>query len=215
MEGESLETVYQFDYLGCRFTSDGDDAADIGPTPSHDHRGRALALSRPPVARQPLTAVTEDAPLRSECLLDVDARQRGVDPNTKSGGNAERFQFPPTAPHHREVASRGCHRPLIRPADGCTDAETSLAGPYHSDARRPPSVPCGVGNGQTSWPAISTWQPPDGYAPPHTRTRHVSRRPPRMGTRWPISLLPTGKPLRGETPQIIIIEKWITIFASR
>ena len=29
MEGESLETVYQFDYLGCRFTSDGDDAADL------------------------------------------------------------------------------------------------------------------------------------------------------------------------------------------
>ena len=29
MEGESLETVYQFDYLGCRFTSDRDDAADM------------------------------------------------------------------------------------------------------------------------------------------------------------------------------------------
>ena len=29
MEGESLESVYQFDYLGCRFTSDGDDAADM------------------------------------------------------------------------------------------------------------------------------------------------------------------------------------------
>ena len=29
MKGESLESVYQFDYLGCRFTSDGDDAADI------------------------------------------------------------------------------------------------------------------------------------------------------------------------------------------
>ena len=29
MEGESLESVYQFDYLGCRFTSDGDDAADL------------------------------------------------------------------------------------------------------------------------------------------------------------------------------------------
>ena len=29
MEGESLETVYPFDYLGCRFTSDGDDAADM------------------------------------------------------------------------------------------------------------------------------------------------------------------------------------------
>ena len=29
MEGESLETVYQFDYLGCRFKSDGDEAADM------------------------------------------------------------------------------------------------------------------------------------------------------------------------------------------
>ena len=29
MEGESLESVYQFDYLGCRFNSDGDDAADM------------------------------------------------------------------------------------------------------------------------------------------------------------------------------------------
>ena len=29
MEGESLESVYQFDYLGCHFTSDGDDAADM------------------------------------------------------------------------------------------------------------------------------------------------------------------------------------------
>ena len=29
MEGESLETVYQFDYLGCRFTGDGDDTADL------------------------------------------------------------------------------------------------------------------------------------------------------------------------------------------
>ena len=29
MEGESLESVYQFDYLGCRFTRDGDEAADM------------------------------------------------------------------------------------------------------------------------------------------------------------------------------------------
>ena len=29
MEGEALESVYQFDYLGCRFISDGDDAADM------------------------------------------------------------------------------------------------------------------------------------------------------------------------------------------
>ena len=29
MEGEPLDSVYEFDYLGCRFTSDGDDAADM------------------------------------------------------------------------------------------------------------------------------------------------------------------------------------------
>ena len=40
MEGESLESVCQFDYLGCRFTSDGDDAADM--CPSHGHRSRGL-----------------------------------------------------------------------------------------------------------------------------------------------------------------------------
>ena len=44
MEGESLESVNQFDYLGCRLTSDGDDAADMR------HRGRTLAWSRPLVA---------------------------------------------------------------------------------------------------------------------------------------------------------------------
>ena len=29
MEGESLESVYRYDYLGCHFTSDGDDASDM------------------------------------------------------------------------------------------------------------------------------------------------------------------------------------------
>ena len=57
MEGESLETVCQFDYLGCRFTCDGDDG----------HRGGTLAWSRPPVARQPLTVVTEAAHAASVC----------------------------------------------------------------------------------------------------------------------------------------------------
>ena len=46
--------------------------------------------------------------------------------------------------------------------------------------------------------ALSTWQPLDGHALPRTRTNHASRRPPRMSTRQPIPLLPTGKPLRGE-----------------
>ena len=74
-------------------------------------------------------------------------------------------------------------------SDGCVDAEASLAGPYPSDACRPP----------TSWPAIPTWQPPDGHALPPTRTIPASRRPPMMGTRWRIPLPPTGKPLRGDS----------------
>ena len=43
MEGESLESVYQFDYLGCRFTSDGDDAADMHhPMAIAGERSRSL-----------------------------------------------------------------------------------------------------------------------------------------------------------------------------
>ena len=174
MEGESLETVYQFNYPGCHFTSDGDDAADMR------HR-MAIAGER----SRGLNHLWSDNRLQrslkmrlyaASFLLDVDARQRGVDPDSQSAGNAERFQLPPTAPHHREVISRGGHQALVRPADGCTDAETSLAGPYSADACRPPSAPCGVGNGPTSWPAISTWQPPDRHAPPPKRTNSASRR---------------------------------------
>ena len=83
-------------------------------------------------------------------------------------------------------------------ADGCADAP--LAGPHPSDACRPPSALCGVGTGPTRWTAISTWQYPDGHALPTNGTTSASRRPPRMGTRWPIPLLSTGKPLRGATP---------------
>ena len=150
MEDESLESVYQFDYIGCHFTSDGDDAADMNHRmamrwPSHGHR--RLALSRRPVARQPLTPVTEAAPLRTDRLLDPDARQRGVDPNAKSAGNTQRFQLPATTPHHREVVSRGGHQAFIPPSDGCANAEALVAWPYPAAACRPPSAPCGVGPG--------------------------------------------------------------------
>ena len=43
--GESLESVYQFDYLGCRFTSDGDDAADMC------HRWQPIYGHAPPSKR--------------------------------------------------------------------------------------------------------------------------------------------------------------------
>ena len=80
------------------------------------------------------------------------------------------------------------------------DAEAPLARPYPADVCRPPSAPCGVGAGPTSWTAIPTWQHPDGHAPPTKGTTSASRRPPRMDTRWPIPLLSTGKPLRGAIP---------------
>ena len=151
------------------------------------------------MARQPLTPVIQAAPLRSECLLDSDAGQRGVDVNAKSAGNAQWLQLPAATPHHREVVSRGGHQAFVRPSDGCANAQSSVAGPYPADACRPPSAPCGFGAGPTNWTALSTWQPLDGHAPPPNRTSHASRRPPRMGMRQPIPLLPTGKPLMDET----------------
>ena len=156
--------------------------------------------SQLPVARQPLTAVTEAAPLRSECLLNPDTRQRGVDAYAKSVGNAQRLQLSATAPHHREVVSRGGHGAFVRASDGCADAEASLAWPYRADARRAPSAPYSVGAGPTSWTAIPTWQLPDGHAPPPKQSSPANRRPPRMGVRWPTPVIPTGKPLRVAIP---------------
>ena len=105
---------------------------------------------------------------------------------------------------HNAPTTCSIHQALVRPADGCADTEAPLAGPYPAYARRPPSAPCSVGAGPTSWTTIPTGQPADGHTPPPKRTNPASRRPPRMGTRWPIPLLSTGKPLRGETPRIII-----------
>ena len=132
----------------------------------------------------------KDSILRSGCLLDPDERQRDVDANDKSAGNAQRLQLSATTPHHREVVSRGGHQAFVRHSDGCANAETSVAGAYPADACRPPSAPCGVGAGPTNWTALTTWQLTIGPA---------SRRPPRMGTRQPIPLLSTGKPLRSAT----------------
>ena len=102
MEGEALESVNQFDYLGCRFTSDGDDAADMRHRLTiAGERSRSLDY-----VAQSLTPVSQAAPLRSECLLDPDARQRGLDANAKSAGNAQWLQLPTATSHHREVVSR-------------------------------------------------------------------------------------------------------------
>ena len=105
--------------------------------------------------------------------------------------------------------------PRTRPADGCADTEAPLAGPYPADARRPPSAPCSVGAGPTSWTTVPTGQPADGHTPPPKRTNPASRRPQGMGTRWPIPLLSTGKPLRGETPRIIITTLWSCLELDR
>ena len=151
------------------------------------------------MARQPLTPVTEAASLRSVRLFDPDAQQRGMDPNAKSAGNTQLLQLPAAILHHREVVSRGGHQALIRPSDGYADTEAPVAGPYPADACRPPSASCGVGAGPMSWTAIPALQPLDGHTLPPRRTSPASRQPPRMGTRHPIPLLPTGKPIRSTT----------------
>ena len=74
------------------------------------------------MARQPPTPVPETKPIRSECLLDLNARQRSVDANAKSAGNAEWLQLSATSPHHRKVVSGGSHHAFLRPANGCADA---------------------------------------------------------------------------------------------
>ena len=104
MECKSLESVYQFDYLGCRFTSDGDDAADMRHRMTiAGERSRSLDYLWHDNRFPP---VTQAAPLGSECLLDPDARQRGVDVNAKSTGNAQWLQLPAATSHHQEVVSR-------------------------------------------------------------------------------------------------------------
>ena len=127
MEGESLESVCQFDYLGCSFSSDGDDAADM--CPSHGHRSRGLdhlwrdnRLPRSLKLRLYAASVCSTLTHSSEAL------------NAKSAGKTQRLQLPATAPHHREVVSRGGHQAFVRPS------EASLAGPYPADACRPPIV---------------------------------------------------------------------------
>ena len=86
------------------------------------------------MARQPPTPATQAAPLRSECLLDPDAWQRGVEDNAKSAGNPQWLQLPAATPHHRVLVLRCGHQSFVRPSDGCANAEASVAGPYPADA---------------------------------------------------------------------------------
>ena len=152
MEGDSLESVYQFDYLGCRFTSDGDDAADMRHrmaiagerSRGLDHLWRDNRLPRSLKMRLYAAIVCSTLMHGSEaCML-----------THKSAGNAQRLQLPATAPHHREIVSRGCHQAFVRPSEGCADAEASLAGTYPADACRPPNASCGdvAGLGQRAGP---------------------------------------------------------------
>ena len=110
-EGEPLKTVYQFDYLGCRFTSDANDAAEMR------HR-MAIAGER----SRSFGYLWRDNRLPRSLKLrlyaasvcsDPDARQRDVDTNAKSTDNAQRIQLAATTPYHREVVSRGGHPAFI------------------------------------------------------------------------------------------------------
>ena len=163
MDGESLESVYQFA---------GDDAADMCQSMTiAGERSRSLDyLWRD--NRLPRSL----APLCIEYLRDPDPRQRGVDPNAKSADHIQQFQLPATTPHNREVVTPGGHQALVRPSKGCANAEASVAGPYPAYSCRPPSAPCGVDAGPTSWTAVPTWHPLDGHAPPPKRTSPASCR---------------------------------------
>ena len=123
----------------------------------------------------------------------------------KSAGNDQRVKLPATTSHHREVVSRGGHHAFVRPSYGCADAEAPVAGTHPANACRPPSVPYGLGAGPTSWTAIPAGQPLYGRALPTRRTSSASRRPPWIGTRHPIPLLHTGKPLTGTTPMMMMM----------
>ena len=141
IEGEPLETVYQFDCLGCRFTSDADDAADMR------HR---MAIAGE--CSRSLGYLWRDNSLpRSLKLCLYAASVCSTLTHGKSTGNAQRIQLAATTPHHREVVSRGGHPAFIRPPDGCAKPEAPVAGPHPADACRPPSAPCGAG--PTSWAA--------------------------------------------------------------
>ena len=158
MEGESLESVYQFDYLGCHFSSDGDDAADMRHrmaiagerSRGLDYLSRDNRLVWSLKLRLYAASVCSTLTHRSEAWM-----------LTLNGFSSRQI-------HHREVVSRGGHQSFVRPSDGCANAEASVAGPYPADACRPPSAPCGVGAGPTIWTvgAVPTWHPPDGHTPP-------------------------------------------------
>ena len=148
MEGESLEPIYQFDYFECRFTSDGDDKADMPHcTAIVDERSRSIdylwrdnRLHRSQKLR--LFAA-------SACATRPDARQRGMDPKptpgnytTSSGGRMSRRSPSLRTTYLLTAVRKRRHQ--------------WLQGPYNSDACRSPSAPCDVGAGPTSWTTVTT-----------------------------------------------------------
>ena len=104
MEGESLEPIYQFDYFECRFTSDGDDKADMPHcTAIVDERSRVVLTT--------CGATTAYTGHRS-CA----SSQRALAlPGLTHGSEAWTLnQLRATTPHHREVVCRGGHQAFVR-----------------------------------------------------------------------------------------------------
>ena len=152
----------KFDYLGCRFTSDGDDAADMR------HR-MTIAGER----SRSLDYLWHDSRLPRSLKLRLYAASVCL---TLTHGSEVWMLTPRALAMLNGFNSRQLHR---------------ITGRSYRDEATTPSY--------DHLKAVrARRQPLDGYAPPPTRTNHASRRPPRIGTRQPIPLLPTGKPLRGE-----------------
>ena len=195
MEGESLESVYQFDYLGCRFTSDGDDAADMRHRMTiagersrrldylwHDNRlPRSLKLRLYAASVcSTLTHGSEAWMLTPRAL----AMLNGFNSRQLHRITGRSYRDEATTPSYDLLKAVWTRRHqwlghiLRMPSDRLLRRAVLALG----QQTRPPYQPGSL--------LMDT--------PPPTRTNHASRRPPRMGTRQPIPLLPTGKPLRGE-----------------
>ena len=196
MEDESLESVYQFDYLGCRFTSDGDDAADMR------HR-MTIAGER----SRRLDYLWHDNRLPRSLKLRLYAASVC---STLTHGSEAWMLTPRALAMLNGFNSRQLHRITGRsyrdeattPSYDLLKAVWTRRHQWLGHILRMPSDRllrrAVLALGQQTRPPYQPGSLLMDTPPPPTRTNHASRRPPRMGTRQPIPLLPTGKPLRGE-----------------